>query len=148
MTFPSIQFWKWINEGETEPIGTFSTSSSGELTYIVVPLLMTGTYASDRLRMKLYYDTGLTQFFTDSAWITVNGLAAITPARLRLRFDFGNEHLQASRTYHAAIETENYVRNGETKYLAIGLNFPTVSSGSGQNTGAAFEVYHKRVTSY
>lgn len=148
MTFPAIQNWKVINNGETEPLGSFSTSSSGELAYVVLPLLIVGTYTTDRARLRLYYDSGFTRSFADSDWVRVTDLSTSAPVRLRARFDFSNEQLQSGVTYHAALVTENYTRNGDTKYLAVGLNSPALSSGSGSGTGAAVEVYHKRVTSY
>ena len=148
MSFPQNQLWKVINDGEVEPIGSFTVTSSGELTHIVIPSLLTGSYTSDTMTMSLYYDSSLAGLFCASSPVRVADLYETAPSRLRCRFDFANQRLQAGVQYYAAITTANYVRNGDTKYLAVGANVPTVMSGTGNNLGASFEVYHKRVTSY
>lgn len=146
MTFPSSQNWKVINDGETEPVGSFTLTESGELTHIVLPLLKVGTLAGpEDFRVSLFYDAGFLQPFASSDWVGIQGNIPLTGNwRGRVRFDFSGETIQSGVTYFAAVESQDYTRG--VSYVSVGLNAPIVSTGfGGVSNGASLEVYIKKL---
>lgn len=150
LKFPRTQNWKVINDGETEPVGSFSSTSNGELTNVTLPLLKIGTLAgTEQVRLKLFHDAALTQLYATSQWRPLSGnVAASAPWRGTIRFDFSGEFISSSQSYHVAVETQGYTRNGETLYLAAGLNSPVASVAGNVNLGASMAIYQKRGVRY
>jgi hypothetical protein len=150
MTFPQSQLWKVIDDTTNEPLGSFlMTSADADLRYITLPLLKVGTMVgAEQFRLVVWTDAALTEVYVISDWTILGGVIPATGAwRGEVRFDFNFKPLATSTTYHLTAEAANYTRNGDTFYVAFGLNHPFELVGSGYG-GSCASVYVNRRVSY
>lgn len=124
--FPDTAYIKIFNHGVREKIGSFKTVEDTQLQYIVLTFMRVGAAAGSEQARILVYGSSLVNGtpLATSDWRSISDFTSGTNAIGRLRFDFNQQHIDKDITYHMAVETQNYTRNGDTFYLAAKLDWP------------------------
>jgi hypothetical protein len=142
--FPARLDVRVLDTDETAKVGSFQTATDIELKYIRVKLYIQGTLGgTERMRAKVYGDADRTALLYTSAWSDLSDITGLSGTWLGwLRLDFSAEHLNKNIEYFLSIEIDNYTRNGDTFYVALGIdNIQKIYAGRFNNTVPCIEVY-------
>lgn len=147
---PKYQYAKVIETNELVGLGGFSLTDPAysQVSYVIVNLIKCGTATgSETLSLAIYSDDALTKThasFTSIQLSSIPDLASKTS--WMLRFTGQNTFLDANKTYYLGLTPSSYTRNGNTYYLALGMDWPHPSNTWSGGFGAHFEIYlQKRV---
>jgi hypothetical protein len=142
--FPSQLYFMILNAG-TNSLGSFQLGSECQLRNLVFSLLKVGTLGgSERLRLKLYTDSGLTELYKTGSWASLASISGISASAWLgwLRLDFSDIWVAGSQTFYLAVETDGYTANYPTMYLGLKLDWPyAVNEKSGLAHPVEFAAY-------
>jgi hypothetical protein len=149
---PRTQLLKVLETDEAFRACSFTSERNEQLSWLRLLIYKHGTVAAGgQMRVKVYYDAGLTKLVATSAWsliADIDGVAAYW--RGWLGFEFEKEWLTAGTTYHVVAEVSGYTRNGTTAYLALcydrdGFEYDQAAGGT---LPIAMQVYSYRKVAY
>lgn len=147
---PQYQYAKVIETNEVVGLGSFSLTDPAysQFAYIIVNLIKVGTPGgSESLSVTIYTDEALTKAHAYTSSVLLSSIPDLaSKTSWMLRFTGQNTFLDTNKTYYLGLTPVNYTRNGNTYYLALGLDWPHSSNTWSGGFGAHFEIYlQKRV---
>lgn len=153
LQFAATQRLKVMETGETVDGGGLRVAYDQQLRYLVVWCVFVGTFTTEKLRVKLFTDAGLTALYATSQWSQLSSITNLgTTAWLgKLRFDFASEWLRSysggAQAYYVGIESSGYTRNGDSRYISFMLDWqnPINTAVTAGAPGIAMEVEGDRV---
>lgn len=125
--YPSVLHVKTMNTDEEFRAGGATFSRSMDLAYAYLTLYSHAARArTDRARLLLYRDSGLTQLYATGAWTDLyqatSGAAAAWLGRVLFEFD-PPVPVEDGTEYHVAVEVD-YTRNGVVNFVAFSYDWP------------------------
>lgn len=134
--FPATQKILILNEGSDIRAGAFSFASAIELKHLVLVTYFKGDFSGgESMRLKIYGGESRNKPLATTNWIRAAEIPDFNGGNWLgwLRFDLPGNPMQINNTYYVDIETAGYVRNGNTKYMSVVLQFATPLNGSNVN---------------
>ena len=120
--FSNSQLAKVFETSELVSSGGFALSEAQQLRGVYLHIYRHGTRGgSERLRLKLYHDRGLTKLYATGSWAVLSTLSGFDAGGAwigRVLFTFSDPHLAPSDIYYIAVESDSYTRVGSSFYLA------------------------------
>lgn len=141
-SFPDNLLVKTIETDELVECGTLEFPDAMKLQHIIFTIYKHGAAGgTERLRAKIYADSGLTDLLSTSDWVNLSSFADGSYWIGRVRFDFSSLlNIKPGISYYAAFETDNYTRDADDYYLGLVLDYP-LSVNVNSYASIAMEVY-------
>lgn len=144
---PAEAFVKTFDSDELVKCGSVDLLDHIELTYLRVLLFVHGAPdPGEKLRAKVFSDSDYSALYATSEWALLSEIEDLSEMWWGwLRFSFDRQHLNKSQLYYLAIESDGYVRDGDTKYLSASLNWP-LKQYEGDADTVMMQIYgHRRL---
>jgi len=131
LPFGHQQYFRVLESNETAKCGYFNLLEDIEIQQAICTLYIHGTLGgSEQLRMHIYGSVSATIPMYTSDWFTVSGVGTYSPNWLgNIFFDFASKPLDKDIDYFFSVQAQNYTRNLDTYYLALGMDwYPDTNS--------------------
>lgn len=124
--FPSELMIRTLDTGEVVPMGGFKLPKHVELVWAQPIIYKHGVATGDeKIRVAVYSGAALVERLFASDWVALSSLGTLGPYWIgRVRFDFARQHLNKNTRYWFAMETQDYLRDGDQFYLGFQLDWP------------------------
>ncbi len=142
---PTPAYVRTIDTGETVKCGSITPTASVELTSVRVMLFIRGALGgTEQLRVKLYTDSAYSQVQYTGAWVSLSAITNVSTYWWGwIALPLTRVHMRPVIAY-AAVETQNYTRNGDTFYLALSLDGPAREIATNASKAVKLQLYGYR----
>jgi hypothetical protein len=138
--FSEKMYFKVFDTSETINIGSFDTTQNGELGHLRALVYVKGTLVgSEQIRFTVYPAESSTSAMYTSDWMDISGIVdengnSVTGNWVGLlKIDFNREHIDSDIEYFLKAELNNYTRDNNTYYIALGFDFPLYVYDNSEN---------------
>lgn len=140
--FAEDQFIKTFETDEVVRMGSFQTSTSGELAHIRVVCYVRGILTgTEKIRIKIYSDSLFSSLLYTSDWAVLPYSDWIG----WIRCDFDNQSINKNITYYITCEVSGYVNDYPNLELGLAHDFPypiyATSETFFYDTNLAFQIF-------
>lgn len=124
--FASEQQFAILDTGTNLALGdSVDLATNLELKYARLTIYKNGTPGgTEQMRINIYSTGRMESPIYQSDWAEIGAETLGTYYLGWIRFDFNRVWLDTDNTYYFELETNNYTRNGDTFYYAVGLDQP------------------------
>jgi hypothetical protein len=132
-SFPEELYFRVLGDSPGELyLGSYVIGGSGEFYAAILSLYMQGTASgSEGLTLNVYSTFQRDNLLFSSDWSDVADIGSLGSnwfGKLRFLFDNQVAFANAAIEYHIFIESRNYIRNGNTFYIATKFDWPIATN--------------------